>query len=115
MRDFDQLEVINLDKLKNEIQETYKNFVINKVNDSCLRMAVFTGEYPWHFHASSDEMFMVLEGELVIDFKDRKTVNLKPHEIITIPAGVIHRTRSNLRTVNLCFELLEEDTTFVNE
>jgi mannose-6-phosphate isomerase-like protein (cupin superfamily) len=114
MRDYEQLEVINLDKLKNEIHEAYTNFVINQVNDSCLRMAVFTGEYPWHFHASSDEMFMVLEGELIIDFKDRKTVYLKPREIITIPAGVIHRTRSIQRTVNLCFELLEGDTTFVN-
>jgi mannose-6-phosphate isomerase-like protein (cupin superfamily) len=114
MRNYEPLEVINLDKLSNDIQETYKNFVINQVNNSCLRMAVFTGEYPWHFHASSDEMFMVLEGELIIDFKDRNTVNLRPHEIITIPAGVIHRTRSNLRTVNLCFELLDGDTTFVN-
>ncbi len=115
MSDFKQLEVINLDKLSNGIQETYKNFVINQVNESCLRMAVFTGEYPWHFHASSDEMFMVLEGELIIDFKDRETVSLRPHEIITIPAGVIHRTRTIQRTVNLCFELLEGDTTFVSE
>jgi mannose-6-phosphate isomerase-like protein (cupin superfamily) len=114
MSNYEPLEVINLDKLSNEIQEIYKNLIINQVNDSCLRMAVFTGEYPWHFHASSDEMFMVLEGELIIEFKDRETVHLKPHEIITIPAGVIHRTRSTLRTVNLCFELLEGDTTFVN-
>ncbi|MFS0869494.1 cupin domain-containing protein [Paenibacillus xylanilyticus] len=103
-------EVVNLDQISQNIQEQYRNFVINDVNESCLRIAVFTGDYKWHYHSKSDELFIVLEGELLIDFKDRETVSLKPHEMITIPAGVIHRTRANVRTVNLCFEHMDADT-----
>jgi mannose-6-phosphate isomerase-like protein (cupin superfamily) len=45
-----------------------------------------------------------VEGELEIDLADGRTFLLKPGEILTIPAGVMHRTRSQARAVNLCFE-----------
>lgn len=107
--------LINLQAISQEIQDQYQNFVVSEVNESCLRLAVFTGEYEWHYHPQSDELFIVLEGELLIDFKDRETVSLLPHDMITIPAGVVHRTRSLVRTVNLCFEHTDADTVFVQE
>jgi mannose-6-phosphate isomerase-like protein (cupin superfamily) len=60
---------INLSEFSQRITEHYQNFVVNEVNESCLRLAVFTGEYPWHRHPESDELFLVLEGELIIDFR----------------------------------------------
>jgi mannose-6-phosphate isomerase-like protein (cupin superfamily) len=92
--------------LKREAQgiEPYKNFVLNGVNDHCIRMAVMAGEYPWHYHPRSDETFLVLEGQLEIDLTDNRTVALQAGEMFTIPAGVRHRTRAVQRTVNLCFE-----------
>ncbi|TVX94369.1 cupin domain-containing protein [Paenibacillus agilis] len=112
---YEQLEVMNLDQISSSIQDTYTNFVLNKVNESCLRIAVITGEYRWHYHETCDEMFIVLEGELFIDFQDRPTIALKPHDVITIPKGVVHRTRALQRTVNLCFEHLDGDTVFIDE
>lgn len=109
------MQKINLSVLSQSITDQYKNFVVNSVNDSCLRMAVMTGSYPWHFHPASDELFMVLEGELFIDFQDRDTVSLKPNDIFTIPAGVVHRTRATQRTVNLCFEQSDAATEFLEE
>lgn len=109
----DQKQVINLSALSGSVQEEYKNFVVNTVNESCLRMAVFQGEYRWHYHPQSDELFMVLEGELWIDFDHGTSVAVRPNEVITVPAGVVHRTRAQIRTVNLCFEHLEADTVFV--
>jgi mannose-6-phosphate isomerase-like protein (cupin superfamily) len=55
-----------------------------------FRIAVFQGEYKWHTHPSSDEFFLVLEGELLIDFQDKETVVLKPNDTIVIPAGTVH-------------------------
>ncbi|MFD0770612.1 cupin domain-containing protein [Bacillus sp. CGMCC 1.60114] len=109
------LEKINLLEMTRNIAEQHKNFVVSNVNNHCLRIAVFTGEYDWHFHSNSDELFMVLEGELLIDFQDRETIVLKPNDTLCIPAGAIHRTRALTRTVNLCFEDVDADTVIVEK
>ncbi|WP_411830178.1 cupin domain-containing protein [Paenibacillus alba] len=105
----------NLTSLHQNVLSDYENFVIGTVNESCLRLAVFTGTYPWHFHPDSDELFLVLEGELIIELDDKKSIVLAPNEYVTIPAGVLHRTRSAVRTVNLCFEHTDANTVFVEK
>jgi mannose-6-phosphate isomerase-like protein (cupin superfamily) len=107
------LQKVNLLTLSQNHTKQYTNFIVNTVNASCLRLAVFTGDYPWHFHPTSDELFMVVEGELFIELQDQATVALKPNEIFTIPAGVIHRTRAPQRTVNLTIEHSDSTTEFL--
>lgn len=102
-----QLEKINLLNLVSDINE-YKNFIVSEMNDHVLRIAVIDGEFHWHEH-DTDELFMVIEGELLIDLKNEKTIQLLPGEIFNVPAYTQHRTRSNGRTVNLCFEKKEND------
>lgn len=98
------LEIVDLNRESGAIDQTYKNFVLLNVNDHCLRMAVMEGEFRWHRHPRSDECFLVLEGELEIDLASGETFRLKPGQAMTIPAGVVHRSRSRARAVNLCFE-----------
>lgn len=98
------LTVIDLKSQADGVDQPYRNFVLNNVNDHCVRMAVMEGEFRWHKHEHSDECFLVVEGVLEIDLVGRKTVYVQPGEIFTIPAGVVHRTRSRNRAVNLCFE-----------
>lgn len=86
----------------------YANSVVSNVNDHVLRLAVIEGDFHWHQH-DTDELFMVLEGELFIDFEDNQTISLRPGEVFTVPAFTQHRTRSNQRTVNICFEKEEND------
>ena len=92
----------------------YRNIVVNRVNGHCLRLAAFEGEYRWHHHPHSDELFLVVEGRLEIDLADGRTLALAPWEMVTIPAGVVHRTRAVGRTVNLCVEELAAATEFVD-
>jgi len=101
---FPALTVVNLNQAAGSVKETYKNFVVCDVNNHCIRMAVMQGEYRWHHHPHSDECFLVLEGQLEIDLSDGRSFRLLPGEAFTIPAGVVHRTRAQERTVNLCFE-----------
>lgn len=101
---YEALVPINLKREADAVGQPYKNFVLNGVNDHCIRMAVMTGEYQWHYHPRSDETFIVLEGQLEVDLEGKPTVALRPGELFTIPAGVRHRTRAVGRTVNLCFE-----------
>ena len=100
---FPPLERISLSNLAASVTGVYRNFVVNAVNDHCVRIAVMQGEYRWHRHPDSDECFLTLEGHLEIDLVER-TIHLKPGQMFTIPRGVVHRTRAAVRTVNLCFE-----------
>lgn len=93
----------------------YRNVVVNRVNESCLRLAAFEVEYRWHFHPDSDELFIVVEGTLEIDFVNAPTLQLTTWDMITIPAGMVHRTRARGRTVNLTVEHLDAATIFVDE
>lgn len=101
---FPAMIVVDLRREAAAIDQVYKNFVVLNVNNHCLRMAVMQGEFRWHRHPRSDECFLVLEGDLEIDFADGRTFHLQPGQAFTIPAGVVHRSRSRARAVNLCFE-----------
>jgi len=105
--------VRNLLALSQPVKEQRKNWLLDEVNENCLRMAVMTGEFPWHHHPGSAELFIVLEGRLHIDLADGITVTLDPFDMYTVPAGIVHRTRADVRTVNLCFEHSQADTVFV--
>jgi mannose-6-phosphate isomerase-like protein (cupin superfamily) len=107
------LHVINLKEEGAKVADPYRNMVINRVNGSCLRLAVFDGEYRWHYHPTSDELFIVVEGCLAIDLAGGRALRLQPWESVTIPAMTVHRTRAIGRTVNLCFEELGAETVFV--
>jgi mannose-6-phosphate isomerase-like protein (cupin superfamily) len=67
------------------------------------RLGVFLGEFHWHKHDREDELFFVLEGELLLDLEER-TITLLPHQGLLVPRGVIHRTRAQTRTVVLMIE-----------
>jgi mannose-6-phosphate isomerase-like protein (cupin superfamily) len=84
--------------------EPWFNQTLTTVNDSVVRLGVIDGDFHWHKHDDTDEFFLVLEGELLLDFEDRETVSLKPHQGYTIPRGVVHRTRAPVRTAIVMIE-----------
>jgi mannose-6-phosphate isomerase-like protein (cupin superfamily) len=108
------LTLIDLSNEASAIKEQYKNIVLSQVNSSCLRMSVIEGEYPWHYHPHSDELFLVVEGSLSIELADGRVFKLGPRQSITIPANTVHRTSAATRTVNLCFEQVAAGTVFVD-
>lgn len=112
---FPPLEVVDLRSEAAAESGDYGNVVISGVNRHCLRLAVFDGDYPWHHHPSSDELFLVVEGCLLVDLADGTTLRLEPWQTTTVPAGVVHRTRTEGRTVNVCFERLAAETVFVED
>ena len=108
------LQVVDLFAEGAAVTERYRNMVINRVNDSCLRLAVFDETYRWHFHPTSDELFLVVDGCLAIELPGGRELRLNPWQCVTIPATTRHRTRAIGRTVNLCFEKLGTETVFVD-
>ncbi|HEV2270922.1 MAG TPA: cupin domain-containing protein [Steroidobacteraceae bacterium] len=112
---YPSLRVIDLSAEAAAVTEEYRNQVLNRVNESCLRLAVFQGKYRWHVHPASDELFVVLEGALIIEFKDGSSIRVGPLQAATVPAGVVHRTIGVGRTVNLCFEKARAETVFLDD
>lgn len=108
------LEVVDLAAEGAAVTVPYRNMVINRVNDSCLRLSVFEEAYRWHYHPTSDELFIVVSGCLAIDLEGGRELRLQPWQCVTIPAGVRHRTRALGRTLNLCFEKLGAETVFTD-
>jgi mannose-6-phosphate isomerase-like protein (cupin superfamily) len=107
------LEILDVMVEASAIEQQYRNIVLNQVNNHCLRLAVIQGDYPWHYHPHSDELFLVVEGSLFIDLADGCEIRLEPWQSVTIPANTVHRTRAVTRTVNLCFEELAAETIFL--
>jgi mannose-6-phosphate isomerase-like protein (cupin superfamily) len=107
------LEVIDVSAESRAVTDTYRNLVLCQVNQHCLRLAVLADQYPWHSHPTSDELFLVLEGTLIIELADRREIRLRSGQAAVVPADVVHRTRGEGRTVTLCVEALAAATIFL--
>lgn len=91
----------------------YENHPIARANDHLVRISQMAQPYPWHFHPNSDEVFLVTEGKLRIEFENG-SLELGPGEMVTVPAGMLHRTLPvGSRSVNLTFEAEDAETIIV--
>lgn len=64
--------------------------VIAALNGQEVKLARLQGEFVWHAHEDIDELFLVVEGEFTMEFRD-KAVPVRAGEIIVVPKGVEHR------------------------
>ena len=78
-----------LDKAR-QIDGFWQQRVIAEMNDYQFKVARLEGDFVWHRHADTDETFIVLEGELRIDFRDG-AVRIGPGEMFVVPKGVEHK------------------------
>ncbi|MEP6852279.1 MAG: cupin domain-containing protein [bacterium] len=67
--------------------------VVATLNDYEVKVVKLHGEFTWHHHAATDELFLVLSGRLTIDLRDG-TVELGPGQLYVVPRGVEHRPRA---------------------
>ena len=64
--------------------------IVARYNDNEVRLVKVEGEFIWHSHDDTDELFLVLDGTLDMELRDR-TVTLEPGELIVVPRGTEHR------------------------
>ncbi len=96
-------EKIDIPQIVSECKEKWFNQSLTQINDSVARIGIVQGEFHWHKHDNDDEFFFVLEGLLYVDIED-KTIELHPHQGVTVSRGVMHRTRAPIKTVMLMVE-----------
>jgi len=64
--------------------------IVGELNGQHVKLAKVKGEFVWHHHQNEDELFLVLKGNLHLEFRDGE-VTLGPGELYIVPKGVEHR------------------------
>ena len=84
------MKAVNLSEKFDKFSDYWTPRVIAEMNDYQFKLVKVKGGFIWHTHDDTDETFIVLDGELIIEFRD-KTITLKKGEMIVIPKGVEHK------------------------
>jgi mannose-6-phosphate isomerase-like protein (cupin superfamily) len=64
--------------------------LVATVNDTDVKLVKLLGEFVWHHHETEDELFLVIRGRLLMQFRDREEW-VEEGEFILVPRGVEHR------------------------
>ena len=100
---------INFQEKFSKFSELWSPKIIAGLNDYHLKLAKVQGEFVWHDHPETDEVFIVINGRLDILFRDGK-VSLSEGEMFVVPKGVEHKPVAE----NECHILLIEPAGTVN-
>ena len=97
------MEKITLAEKFTRITEHFRPKVVAELNGQEVKLVKVRGEFVWHHHEHEDELFLVVNGSLRIDFRDR-SVTLGPGEMVVVPRGVEHRPVAEEETEVILFE-----------
>jgi mannose-6-phosphate isomerase-like protein (cupin superfamily) len=100
---------INFQEKFGKFSEQWSPKIIAQLNDYHFKLAKVQGEFIWHDHPETDEVFIVVKGSLDILFRDGK-VSLSEGEMFVVPKGVEHKPVAG----NECHILLIEPAGTVN-
>jgi len=84
------MKKINLEDKLSKFSEHWSPKVIAEMNDYQFKLVKIEGEFVWHDHPDTDEVFIVIEGTMHIEFRDR-TIELREGEMLVVPKGVRHK------------------------
>lgn len=101
---------INIAQKLGLFDETWSPKIIAALNGQHVKLAKLEGELVWHSHADEDELFLVIEGTVTIQLRDRDVV-LGPGELYVVPRGVEHNPSAPGGASVLLFEPAETQHT----
>jgi len=84
------MESINIATKLSKINEHWSPKIMASMNDYQFKLVKFKGEFTWHSHNNTDEVFIIIEGQMDIHFRD-KVVEVRKGEMIVVPKGVEHK------------------------
>ena len=84
------IDVVNLTEKFSLVTDQWDPKIIAQLNDYQLKIAKIQGEFIWHSHPETDEVFLVVDGDLTIHLREGH-LTLKPGELCVIPKGVEHK------------------------
>ena len=103
------LSAINLREKLAKFSELWSPRVIAEMNDYQFKLVKLQGDFVWHRHEDTDEVFIVLEGAMEIGFREQ-TVTVRAGELFVVPKGREHITRARSE----CHALIVEPRGVIN-
>ena len=97
------LEVRNIGQALAGIGEHWQPHRLTSINDYDVKVVKLQGEFVWHTHPETDELFLVIAGELTIQLRDGDVV-LGPQDVFVVPKGVEHCPKADSEVHAMLFE-----------
>jgi mannose-6-phosphate isomerase-like protein (cupin superfamily) len=85
---------VNLTEKLRAVDQPFQPHVVGYYNGNKIMVGKVRGEFVWHSHPDTDDLFLVLEGRLTLQLRDRDVV-LERGELFVVPAGVEHCPRAD--------------------
>lgn len=99
----DRMEKVNLEQKFSLFTDYFKPRVVGELNGQHVKLVKFAGPFVWHHHGLEDEMFLVVNGRLRMEFRDSH-VWIEEGEFVIVPHGVEHRPVAEDEVHVLLFE-----------
>lgn len=84
------MDKVNVAEKLATFSEHWQPRIVGELNGQHVKVVKLRGEFVWHHHENEDEMFLVVNGRMTIQFRDRD-VELNSGEFLVVPRGVEHR------------------------
>ncbi len=97
------MQKINLAQKLSLFSDYWNPRIVGELNGQHVKLVKLNGEFVWHKHDDEDELFLVIDGNLKIEFRD-KIVHLAPNEFLIVPKGIEHRPVADEEVSVLLFE-----------
>jgi len=101
------MKKVNVSEKLAGFTEHWSPKIVGELNGQHVKLAKLQGEFVWHFHEHEDELFLIVRGELEMDWRDESgehSVALGEGEFLIVPRGVEHRPRAAQETHLMLFE-----------
>lgn len=81
---------VNLLQKLEKISDHWDPKIVGELNGQHVKLVKFQGEFVWHAHEHEDELFLVIKGSFIMEYRDRKEI-ISENEFIIVPRGTEHR------------------------
>ncbi len=102
-------KIVNFKEKLATFDELWTPKVIAQMNEVQFKLVKIQGEFTWHSHQETDEVFMVIDGDMTIQFRNH-TVELSSGELFVVPKGVEHKPFAK----ELCQVMIIEPSGVIN-
>jgi mannose-6-phosphate isomerase-like protein (cupin superfamily) len=97
---------VSVSQAAEALTQPFTHTVLAQVDDYCAYLSRFLGSYKFHQHLN-DELYMVMEGEIFIDYFDGPSVPVRKGEVLVVRAGERHRSRADQEALVLMFKAVD--------
>jgi mannose-6-phosphate isomerase-like protein (cupin superfamily) len=91
-----------------EFDEHWSPRIVGQLNGQHVKLVKLAGEFVWHHHADADELFLVLHGNLKMEYREpsgeQRTMDIGEGEFVVVPRGTEHRPSAAKEVHVLLFE-----------